>query len=146
MITEVKDFNSLTALQLYKILHLRNLVFVVEQNCPYLDTDGKDMEATHVLIWNNQDLAAYARVLKPGVTYETSCISRVIVNPDYRNLKLGHLLIQHAIKTVNDLYKTNAITISAQAHLQKFYNAHGFETVSEEYLEDNIPHVKMKRK
>ena len=146
MITEVKQFNALSPLQLYKILNLRNLVFVVEQNCPYLDTDGKDFEATHVLIWNKEELVAYARVLKPGVTYETSCISRVIVHPDYRKLKLGHLLIRQAIETVNSLYATNIISISAQAHLQKFYNSHGFQTVSEEYLEDNIPHVKMMRK
>lgn len=145
MITEIKEFKNLTLLQLYQILNLRNLVFVVEQQCPYLDTDGKDFDATHVLIWNNQQLVAYARVLKPGVTYETCCISRVVVHPEHRKLNLGHVLVQHAIKVVKDLYKTNTITISAQAHLQKFYNQHGFETVSAEYLEDNIPHVKMKR-
>ena len=142
---EIKTFNELTPLELYQILELRNNVFVVEQNCAYLDTDGCDQEANHLLIWNDEVLAAYARTIKPGVKYETSSIGRVVVHTKYRDLKLGHLLMEHAVKAVKKLYQTNTITISAQAHLQRFYSKHGFETVSEEYMEDYIPHVKMVR-
>jgi len=142
---EIKTFNELTPLELYQILELRNNVFVVEQNCAYFDTDGCDQEANHLLIWDDVVLAAYARMIKPGVKYETSSIGRVVVHRKYRDLKLGHLLMEHAVKAVKNLYQTNTITISAQAHLQRFYSKHGFETFSEEYMEDDIPHVKMVR-
>ena len=142
---EIKTFDELTPLELYQILELRNNVFVVEQNCAYLDTDGCDQKAHHLLIWKDEVLAAYTRIIKPGIKYETSSIGRVVVHAKYRNLKLGHLLMKHAVKAVEEIHKTGTITISAQAHLQRFYSKHGFETVSEEYMEDDIPHVKMVR-
>lgn len=142
---QIKNFNELTLSELYKVLSLRNEVFVVEQNCAYLDTDGYDEDAYHVLIWNNEVLVAYARLIKPNVKYPTSSIGRVVVHKEYRNLQLGHLLMENAIKAVGNLYQTEIITISAQAHLQRFYSKHGFETVSEEYMEDDIPHVEMIR-
>lgn len=143
---QIKKFDDLTTSELYKILNLRNEVFVVEQNCAYLDTDGKDEVAHHIMVWHDEVLAAYARVFAPGIKYATSSIGRVVVNQAHRELKLGHLLMEHAVKAVEDLYKTGTITLSAQAHLQRFYNKHGFETVSEEYMEDDIPHVEMIRK
>ncbi|WCM41292.1 GNAT family N-acetyltransferase [Flavobacterium sp. CBA20B-1] len=146
MKTEIKSFQELSATDLYHILDLRNQVFVVEQNCAYLDTDGCDQAATHVLIWNNDEvLVAYARVIAPDVKYKSSSIGRVVVHASYRAKNIGHLLMKTAVQTVFDLYKTGHITISAQAHLQKFYNQHGFVTSSEVYLEDNIPHVQMVR-
>lgn len=142
---KIKKFDDLTISELYKILNLRNEVFVVEQNCAYLDTDGKDQLAHHVMVWDDEVLVAYARIFSPGIKYDTSSIGRVVVNLAHRELKLGHLLMEHAVKAVADLYKTGDITISAQAHLQRFYNKHGFVTVSEEYMEDDIPHVEMIR-
>jgi len=139
----VLPFNQLTVNQLYEILNLRNKVFVVEQNCPYLDTDYADLDAIHLMIYKDENLVSYARLIKPGVKYDTSSIGRVVVDPEFRNLKLGHVLIQNAIEAIQKNYNTSQITISAQAHLQKFYNQHGFKTISDEYLEDNIPHVKM---
>lgn len=142
---QIKFFNDLTLTELYNVLSLRNQVFVVEQNCAYLDTDGYDEDAYHVLIWNDQVLVAYARLIKPNLKFPTSSIGRVVVHKEHRDLKLGHLLMEHSVKAVEDLYKTENITISAQAHLQRFYNKYGFETVSEEYMEDDIPHVEMIR-
>lgn len=143
---KIKKFDDLTVSELYKILNLRNEVFVVEQNCAYLDTDGKDQLAHHILMWHDEVLVAYARIFAPGIKYPTSSIGRVVVHFAYRDLKLGHSLMEHAVKAVEDLYKTGDITISAQAHLQGFYNKHGFKTISDEYLEDDIPHVEMTRK
>lgn len=143
---KIKKFDDLTVSELYKILNLRNEVFVVEQDCPYLDTDGNDQVAYHVMLWDDEVLAAYARIFEPGIKYTESSIGRVVVNLAHRELKLGHLLMEHAVKAVEDLYKTGKITISAQEHLQRFYNKHGFETVSEEYMEDDIPHVEMTRR
>ena len=142
---KIKKFDDLTVSELYKILNLRNEVFVVEQNCAYLDTDGKDQLAHHVMVWDDEVLVAYARIFSPGIKYDTSSIGRVVVNLAHRELKLGHLLMEQSVKAVADLYKTGDITISAQAHLQRFYNKHGFVTVSEEYMEDDIPHVEMIR-
>lgn len=143
---KIKKFDDLTVSELYELLNLRNLVFVVEQNCPYLDTDGNDQVAHHVMFWNDEVLVAYARIFEPGIKYDTSSIGRVVVHPDHRKFNLGHELMKHAVDAVENLYKTGDITISAQAHLQRFYNKHGFETVSAEYMEDDIPHVEMVRK
>lgn len=143
---KIKKFDDLTLSELYKILNLRNEVFVVEQNCAYLDTDGKDQLAHHVMVWHDEVLVAYARIFSPGIKYDTSSIGRVVVNLAHRELKLGHLLMEHAVKAVENLYKTGDITISAQAHLQGFYKKHGFKTISEEYMEDDIPHVEMTRR
>ncbi len=143
---KIKKFNDLTVSELYELLNLRNLVFVVEQNCPYLDTDGNDQVAHHVMFWNDEVLVAYARIFEPGIKYDTSSIGRVVVHPDHRKFNLGHELMKHAVDAVESLYKTGDITISAQAHLQGFYNKHGFKTVSAEYMEDDIPHVEMIRK
>lgn len=144
---QIKAFNELSVNELYELLYLRNLVFVIEQNCVYLDTDKKDDLAHHILIYDEDDeLAAYARTFKAGIKYETCSIGRVVVSPKHRGTQVGHLLMEHAVKAVENLYGTGIITISAQAHLQRFYSKHGFETVSDEYLEDNIPHVEMIRK
>src|SRR5690606_31069986 len=143
---QLKSFNKLSTSELYKIFYLRNLVFVVEQNCPYLDTDCKDHLAYHLMIYSNKkELIAYARIFKPNIKYETASIGRVVVHPDHRGKQLGDLLISHSINAIEDLYQTSEITISAQPHLQRFYNKHGFETVSDEYVEDDIPHVEMRR-
>lgn len=143
---QIKPFHDFSATELYEVLYLRNLVFVVEQNCVYLDTDNTDQKAHHVMIYDEENrLAAYARIFKAGIKYETTSIGRVIVHPEQRGKHLGDVLIDECIKAIDQLYQTGTITISAQAHLQHFYGKHGFVTVSDEYLEDDIPHVEMKR-
>jgi len=145
METKIKRFKELSIDELYQILSLRNEVFIVEQNCVYQDIDSKDQEALHVMLYNEGDLAAYARLFDAGLVYETTAIGRVIVAPKYRNQSLGDKLVAACITGIEQFYNTSAITISAQAHLQRFYSKHGFVTTSEEYLEDDIPHVEMKR-
>ena len=145
MKTSVKSFNELSVSELYEILYLRNLVFVIEQNCVYLDTDKTDHLAHHVSIYDGITLAAYARIFPENIKYPTASIGRVIVHPDYRGTSLGHDLMHAATQAIATLYHTSAITISAQAHLQRFYSKHSFVTVSSEYLEDDIPHVEMKK-
>ena len=147
MKVQIKLFNQLTTQELYDILYLRNLVFVVEQNCVYLDTDLTDAKAHHISIYNNDNfLVAYCRIFDKGIKYATTSIGRVVVHPNFRGLKLGHDLIKEAINAIKTLYGCSEITISAQAHLQNFYKHHGFLTVSDLYLEDDIPHVEMLRK
>ncbi|MFK6999486.1 GNAT family N-acetyltransferase [Flavobacterium oreochromis] len=143
---KIKRFNELSLDELYSILFLRSEVFVVEQNCAYLDIDKKDSKAIHVLGYINDDLASYCRMFNAGDYFEDSSIGRVVVSPKYRSLKLGHELMKVAIDSLKTTYNQKSITISAQEYLVKFYETHGFVQTSESYLEDDIPHIEMKRK
>jgi ElaA protein len=146
-------FEQLSAEQLYHIVALREAVFVVEQNCPYLDADGKDPKCYH--LWASFDSAqddtlqhkilAYARIVKPGVSYPEVAIGRVVTAASVRRTGLGKELMQRAIDYVHELYGPVPIRISAQSYLIAFYQSFGFEVITEPYLEDDIPHVGMVR-
>jgi len=139
-----KNFQALTTEELYKILALRAEVFVVEQNCPYQDVDGKDSHSIHVLGYIKNKLVAYARVLGQGVSYqEYASIGRIVTSPSIRGKKFGHELVDFSIKVCQKNFPGQPIKISAQAHLEKFYNKHGFKATGEAYLEDDIPHIGM---
>lgn len=145
-IFKIKRFKELSIDELYKVLRLRSEVFVVEQKCVYLDIDNKDVKAIHVLGYIGDDLVSYCRLFDAGDYFEESSIGRVVVSPKFRDLKLGHELMHVAIEAILNHFRTAAITISAQQYLTKFYQSHGFVQTSEMYLEDDIPHVQMKRK
>lgn len=138
-----KHFDSLEIKELYAIMRLRSAVFVVEQNCPYLDPDDYDQKAYHLCGWNKNILVAYARILPPGLIYDEASIGRVVTATTYRGSGSGRALMLTAIDKTLLQYHVNAITISAQLYLQEFYISLGFKTVSEPYLEDEIPHIKM---
>jgi ElaA protein len=142
---KIKLFIELSITELYEILQLRSEVFVVEQNCVYQDIDGKDQKAIHVLGYYEGVLAAYSRLFKPNDYFPDSSIGRVIVKASHRDKKLGHGLIETSIEVIKDLFHETNITISAQLYLQKFYESHGFITVGDGYLEDDIPHIEMRK-
>lgn len=142
---KIKPFEALSASEIYQVLALRSEVFVVEQNCVYQDIDNKDQKALHVLGVLEGELVAYSRLFKAGDYFDQASIGRVVVKPSFRDKKFGHVLIKTAIEAVTDLFGTDQITISAQLYLQKFYESHGFVKTSEMYLEDDIPHIEMKR-
>lgn len=142
---EIKPFKALSLPELYQILQLRSEVFVVEQNCVYQDIDGKDEKALHLLGMHEGILVAYARLFQPGDYFDFASIGRVIVKQEYRDKKWGHDLISEAIKGISEQFGTSEITISAQLYLQRFYENHGFVQTSEMYLEDDIPHIEMKK-
>ena len=142
---KIKRFNELSLDELYESLKLRSIVFVVEQNCVYLDVDSKDQKAWHVLGYEGDTLVAYARLFAPGDYFTESSIGRVVVHPDFRGIQAGHALMKAAIAALYDLMGPQPITISAQCYLEKFYESHGFESISEPYLEDDIPHVRMRK-
>lgn len=141
----LKPFNELTVPELYGILQLRSEVFVVEQNCPYLDADGKDYKAWHLCGYINGKPAAYARLLPAGVSYSEASIGRVVTSPQYRKEGYGKLLMAEAITQCEKLFGKTPIRIGAQAYLKKFYEGFGFEDLNEPYLEDGIPHLIMLR-
>ena len=142
---KIKRFNELSTSELYSLLQLRSEVFVVEQNCVYQDVDGKDNKAIHVLGYFDTELAAYSRLFDKGIYFEEASIGRVVVSPKLRDKKLGHDLMQVSIAAVKEHFKEHNITISAQEYLKKFYESHGFVQTSEMYLEDDIPHIQMKK-
>lgn len=140
-------FNELDNTQLYALLRLRIDVFVVEQQCPYPELDGKDClaDTQHLLGYKNDVLLAYARVLAPGVSYVHSSIGRVAVSQNARGDGTGHKLMKEAINLCRKLWPQESIDIGAQAYLKKFYMHHGFIPFSEVYLEDGIEHIDMRR-
>jgi ElaA protein len=141
----IKEFNSLSTNQLFEIYKLRSEVFIVEQNCAYQDIDAMDLSAKHVMLFDNGTLAAYARILPPGISYkEEPAIGRVVVKKTFRGKDLGKLLMQQCIDKIQDTYSNSDIIISAQSYLLRFYSDLGFKAEGKEYLEDDIPHTKMR--
>lgn len=135
--------SQLSLKQLYAALTLRCQVFVVEQQCPYLDADGLDLEpdSYHVFGYHAQQLVAYARILHSS----TACvvIGRVVVDAAHRGQGLGDALMMQLMQQMSLRWPDKRRYLSAQAHLQHFYGKFGFRTVTDQYLEDGIPHVGM---
>lgn len=140
---KIKTFDELANKELYSILRLRSEIFVVEQNCIYQDMDNKDLKAYHLMAVDKGELVAYLRILNKGVSYKETSIGRVVVKKEYRRRKLGLEIINRAIDYIKDIMKENEIRISAQVYAKNLYKKAGFKEVSEEYLEDDIPHVEM---
>jgi ElaA protein len=142
----LKKFDGLSTVELYTILQLRNEVFVVEQNCVYLDTDGKDQDAWHLMGMEEGKLVAYTRILAPGVAYPDPAIGRVVTSPSKRRSGLGKELMKRSIEYCEHIFGNIPITLAAQVYLKNFYESLGFRTIGDEYSEDGIPHIKMTRK
>jgi len=136
-------FDDLTAMELYKIMQLRNEVFVVEQNCVYQDADNKDLAGFHLLGWNKDKLVAYTRLLPPGIAFKEPSIGRVVTSPSARKSGIGRELMIQSIDRIQKIYGNLPIKIGAQLYLQKFYTSLGFVQTSDIYLEDNIEHIEM---
>ena len=139
----LKKYSDLTTDELYAILQLRSVVFVVEQNCPYLDLDDKDQSSWHLLGWQEDRLVAYTRLLPAGVAFEEPSIGRVVTAPSVRRTGIGRILMQKSIDTCHELFGDAPIQIGAQRYLESFYSSLGFEISGSPYLEDGIPHIHM---
>lgn len=143
---EVKSFEGLTNKELYNILRLRAEVFIVEQNCPYQDMDGKDIFSFHLIGTDERNhLVAYARLLPADISYKEVSIGRVITSPAARGSGAGIQLMQTALQIIEEKHGKVPVRIGAQLYLKKFYERFGFVQVSEMYLEDGIEHVEMVR-
>lgn len=138
----VKEFSNLTTKEFFDIAKLRTAVFVVEQNCPYQEIDDVDEYAIHTWLQEEQAIVGYTRIIDNG---ETVSFGRVLINPNYRKQGLGNLLLEKTLNVISEKYPDRPIIIGAQAHLTDFYGRFGFKEISEVYLEDDIPHVKMRK-
>lgn len=144
----IKKFSQLTTDELYDILKLRIDVFVVEQTCYYSDLDDLDrnVETLHVFSYLEGKICCYARILPKGTSYpEYVSIGRVITAEHGRGKGLGHELISQSLQAISLNFPAQNIKISAQEHLEKFYQQHEFSRVTDMYLEDGIPHIGMIR-
>lgn len=138
-----KSFSALTKDELYALLNLRQQVFVVEQDCPFIDADFKDQDCDHLLAYQDNELVGYLRVVKPGKQYHGPEIGRVLTAEKIRREGAGKILTQEAIEFCATKYAGQEISISAQHRLQDFYRDFGFIVQGEVYLEDDIDHIKM---
>lgn len=142
-------FSDLSPADLYAGMALRQRVFVVEQNCAYLDADGSDQKAEHLLGWQGDKerprLIAYARIFPPRIKYAEASIGRVATHPDVRGTGAGQALMREAIRRIDELGWGKEIRIAAQMYLERFYERFGFKRVTEPYTEDDIWHVDMRR-
>lgn len=138
-------FHQLTTLELYEILKLRQTVFVVEQECPYLDADGKDLKSLHMMLKNGDGkINCYVRILPKDVSYsEYASIGRVVCRKSVRGYGHGRFIMTMAIEQIRELYPGTPIKIGAQTYLKKFYESLGFSDIGEPYIEDGIPHIIM---
>lgn len=140
---KLKSFNELSTHELYGILQVRTQVFVVEQECPYLEVDGKDLHAYHLYKEENGKVVAYARLLPAGVSYKEASIGRVLVKDDYRGKGLASELVKRGLDFIHDELGERTVKIQAQEYLREFYGSFGFRAITETYLDDGIPHVDM---
>jgi len=144
------SFEELSREDLFVILKVRQAVFVVEQNCPYQDADDLDPVSWHLMGWHEgatgRELVAYLRVVFPGKKYPEPSIGRVLTTASVRGTGVGKTLTGEAITRIALEYPHMSIRISAQQYLEKFYSEFGFETVSDPYDEDGIPHIEMVRR
>lgn len=140
---ECKPFQELTPDELYRILRLRSEVFVVEQECIYLDMDDKDPDCHQIMGWRDGLLAASARILPPGTAYHEPSIGRVVSSPKFRKTGLGRKLMEYSVGRCRSLHGEKDIRIGAQLYLLEFYRSLGFTEEGDTYLEDGIPHVEM---
>ena len=139
----LKKFDQLTSAELYDVLRLRSEVFVVEQNCVFLDMDDKDQLCHHLMGWQRKTLVGYSRIVPAGISYVESSIGRIVTSPAARRQGVGRELLVESIKTLYVLYGMRDIRIGAQYYLLRFYEAFGFVQKGEIYLEDGIEHVEM---
>jgi ElaA protein len=135
------DFDTRT---LYAVLGLRAKVFVVEQRCQYLDPDGKDLVAQHLLAYREGALVGYLRIVPPGSSFPEHAIGRVLTVPDARGLGVGRALLKEALGVLSRTQGPVPVSLAAQAHLVPWYESMGFRAVSEVYEEAGVPHVDMR--
>jgi len=141
-----KTFTELTVDELYAILRVRSEVFVVEQNCIFLDLDNNDQKAYHTIGFLGEEVVATTRLFDKNIMYDGyQSIGRVVTAPKHRGLSIGKALMQYSISECERLFGKGPIKIGAQLYLKKFYNEQGFEQSGEVYIEDEIDHIPMIR-
>lgn len=137
----IKHFNELTNSELYDILKIRVDIFVVEQQCPYSEIDGKDKDAYHIFLRDENGIAAYLRVLKGGVSFPEPALGRVLTTR--RGEGLGARIAREGIAFAKEKLRAEKIRLEAQVYARGFYEKLGFRQCSEPFMDDGIEHIEM---
>ena len=138
----IKTFHELDKEELYKLMQLRIEVFIVEQDCPYQDLDDLDLHGTHMWIEEEGVVLTYLRLNPPGTRFKEPSLGRIVTKEAARSRGLAEIIIYKALEIINNDYAMPT-RISAQSYLEDYYSKFGFVKCSEEYMEDNIPHIEM---
>jgi ElaA protein len=138
-----KKFSELTNLELYEIIKVRETVFVVEQKLSYVDCDDFDQAAYHLMGYIDEKLCAYLRAFPPGTKHPESSFGRVLTIKAARGIGMGRELTRQGLQHIEENFGKVSVVISAQAQLENFYSGFGFIKMSELYMEEGIPHLKM---
>ncbi|MDQ1139171.1 GNAT family N-acetyltransferase [Pedobacter agri] len=141
--SSIKSFTQLSPEELYQIMKLRIEVFIIEQECFYQDADDKDQHCHHLMLWNGENLVAYARLVPAGLSFTEVSIGRVITSAGVRGTGTGKILMKSAIAECKTLFGNVPIRIGAQTYAKAFYSGLGFEDTKIEFMEDGIPHLEM---
>ena len=139
----IKHFDELTTLELYNFVTLREEIFIVEQQCIFLDADGLDTMSHHLLAYEDSNLIAYLRIVPPNSAYNEVSLGRIVVKQSHRSLGIGKELVKKGIEAIIDIYGHCTIRIAAQTYLDKFYTMLGFTSIEEPFILDGIPHQYM---
>jgi ElaA protein len=142
----VKAFQDLTVNELYELLKLRSEVFVVEQNCVFLDMDDKDQKCFHVMLFLDDQLVGYSRLVPAGISYQEMAIGRVITESSVRGKGLGKVVMELSIENCRQLFGPGDIRLGAQTYALGFYSSLGFVAEGDTYDEDGIEHIEMVRR
>ena len=138
----IKKFDELTLNELYNIMKLRSQVFVVEQNCIYQDLDDIDKISYHLFIKGNNDtIKVYLRIFEKDK--DTAQIGRVVTDEKERKKGFATKLMEKGIELIKNEMKKNRIYLEGQVYCKNLYLNLGFKIISDEFLEDGIPHYKM---
>tara|TARA_B100002051_G_scaffold61994_1_gene57981 strand:- start:2636 stop:3100 length:465 start_codon:yes stop_codon:yes gene_type:complete len=140
----IKTFHELDKEELYKFMQLRIEVFVVEQDCPYQDLDNLDIQGRHIWIEEEGKILSYLRLNPPGIRFNEPSLGRIVTKDTVRSRGLAEIIINKALEIIDNDYRMPT-RISAQTYLEDYYSKFGFVKCSEEYMEDNIPHIEMLR-
>jgi len=137
----ISSFDDLPPKTAYALWRLRQDVFIVEQDCPYPDLDGRDLEpgTRHVVLSDGDQLAGTARILDDGDVWR---IGRVVLAPSHRGKGLADVIMTAAVEALTD----RDVVLDAQTPLAGWYTKFGFVKDGEEFLEDGIPHTPMRLK
>ena len=138
----LKNFSELSNNELYKILELRIEVFTVEQDCAYQDLDDRDKDCRHLWLEDDNVILSYVRINPPGIRFPEPSLGRIVTKETARKKGYAETLIKKGLEVIQADYAMPT-KISAQSYLEEYYSKFGFVQCSEEYLEDNIPHIEM---
>ncbi len=136
-----KNFSELSLTELYEILKARSQIFILEQNMHCQDIDGTDYKARHFFIEKDSKVLAYLRAYYTDDSNTVVRLGRVLSST--HGTGLGKEIMRFAIKDIKQNMQCQKICLDSQKHAIGFYEKFGFKTVSDEFVEEGVLHVKM---